>query len=179
MADAIDRPFALFGHSMGAAVAYEVALALRRRGVVPPVHLFVSAREAPEWVRGGDVHLRDDDGICAELTRVGGTPPELLSHPELRALILPVVRSDYRLVETYRPTLAPVPLGCPVTVVLGDADSEATPEEAEAWRSCTTGRFRVEIFPGGHFYLVPQRAAVVSAVAARLGAPESKNLRPR
>ncbi|WP_018657627.1 thioesterase II family protein [Actinomadura flavalba] len=153
------RPYALFGHSMGATVAYEAA----QRLAAPPVHLIASAREAPHDERGGDVHRRDDAGLHAELTRLGGTDPEVLRDPDLRALILRYVRADYRVIETYRPGPHP-PLRCPVTTFIGDRDPDLTPAETLRWRHATTGRVEARVFPGDHFYLVPQRAAVLAAL---------------
>ncbi|TDC56009.1 thioesterase [Actinomadura sp. KC345] len=157
------RPYALFGHSMGATVAYEVAQRLRARGTRPPAHLVASAREAPHDERGGDVHRRDDDGLRAELARLGGTPPEVLRDPGLRAMIFGYVRADYRIIETYRARPLP-PLDCPVTVFLGDRDPDLTPAESLGWRRATRARTEARVFPGDHFYLVPQRAAVLAAL---------------
>lgn len=164
---ALTRPWALFGHSMGATVGHELALALEREGHPAPRHLIVSARPAPQDHRGGTVHRRDEAGLCAELRRLGGTAPELFECPELRELVLPAVREDYRLIETYaaRPDGL---LGCPLTVFVGRDDPELTPDQAEGWRRWTRGRFATTVFPGGHFYLLDQTAAVVAAVLAAL-----------
>ncbi|GAA2625676.1 alpha/beta fold hydrolase [Actinomadura fulvescens] len=159
--------YALFGHSMGATVAYELVHALVARGAPEPVRLVVSGREAPHDERGGQVHRLDDDGLHKELMRLGGTTPEVLESRGLRAMILKYVREDYRLIETYRARDLP-PLGCPVSVFLGDADPDLTVAEASGWRRVTQGPAEVRVFRGGHFYLVPQRHAVIAALRRAL-----------
>jgi surfactin synthase thioesterase subunit len=166
----LDRPWAVFGHSMGATVAHELVLWLLRGGHRAPEHLFVSAREAPQHHRGGTVHLLDDDALATELIRLGGTSPELLAMAEVRKLVLPAVRGDYRLIETYAADpQGPVP--CPVTALIGEADTELTAEEAAGWEKWTTGPFQLLTFPGGHFYLSDRPRAVVDAVRRRLLIP--------
>ncbi|MFI9362722.1 thioesterase II family protein [Kitasatospora sp. NPDC053057] len=167
LAPLLDRPWAVFGHSMGASVGHELGLELARRGCRPPRHLFVSAREAPQYHRGGTTHLLDDDALCAELVRLGGTDAALLAMPELRRLVLPVVRGDYRLIETYQPRPAGL-LSCPVTALIGTEDTELTVEEADGWREWTSGPFRRLAFPGGHFYLSEHPQEVVGAVRRQL-----------
>ncbi|GAA2801111.1 alpha/beta fold hydrolase [Kitasatospora paracochleata] len=169
VAPLLDRPWAVFGHSMGATVAQELALHLTGAGHRGPVHLFASAREAPQYRHGGTVHLLDDDALCAELLRLGGSARELLAIPEIRPLVLPAVREDHRLIEHH--TAAPRGLlDCPVTALVGDRDTELTAEEAAGWREWTTGSFELLTFPGGHFYLSDQPGAVVDAVLAGLAA---------
>lgn len=166
-----DRPLFLFGHSLGAAVAYELALELRRRDSPVPAGMIVSGRAAP-WRRcGGDVHLRDDDGLVRELHRLGGMPSESTIDPDVLRGALEPVRSDFRIAETYRPHPTPASLPCPLHVFTGDADPELTPAEARHWRlaSSTPETTEVRVFHGGHFYLEQRRAAVVETVLELLG----------
>ncbi|WP_168587799.1 thioesterase II family protein [Saccharopolyspora sp. ASAGF58] len=162
-----DRSYLVFGHSMGAAVAYETVQRLRGLGVAEPEWLLVSGRPAPHQAEPGDVHLRDDDGLCAELVRLGGTDADVLADPDLRAAVLGYVRADYRIIENYRPRPAPK-LSCPLGVFVGDTDPELDLTGAEGWRSVTTGRTDVQSFEGNHFYLGPRRREVVAAILRRL-----------
>ena len=165
----LDRPLALFGHSMGAIVAHETALRLHRRGT-PLSHLFLSGQPAPGHRQGGTVHLGDDDTLVSELRRLGGTRQDALDDPELRAIVLPAVRADYQAVETYRPA-NDAPLSCPITAFVGTEDPEATVPETRDWASQTTGPFDLRALPGGHFYLTDHTATVATDVARRLGTP--------
>lgn len=163
----LDAPYAFFGHSMGAAVAHETVAHLLREGHPGPVRFFASGREAPHHHHGGDLHLRGDDALAGELIRLGGTPPELLADVEMRSLLLPTLRADYRLIETYRPSGAA--LGCPVTAMIGQADPDVPIAEAADWAAVTHGGFDLRTFTGDHFYLVPHRQAVVGTLVHHLG----------
>lgn len=158
-----DRPLALFGHSMGAVLAFETAHRLARQ----PRHLFVSGRRAPSRFRRGTVHLLSDRDLVGELRRAGGTDPRFLDDEELLAEILPVVRNDYRAVELYRWNPVP-PLGCPVTALVGDRDPQAALDDVRAWRDHTTGTFDLKTFPGGHFYLNTHQRGVTDAISRAL-----------
>jgi surfactin synthase thioesterase subunit len=160
-------PYALFGHSMGSAVAYEVAQRLRSSDLGEPQHLLVSGGRAPGDRAAGNVHLRDDNALCAELLRLGGTEQQVLDNAELRSIFLPYVRNDYRLIERYEPTSSP-PLNCPVSVFVGLDDPELTAEQAQGWARVTHGPLDVQTFPGDHFYLTQRRREVVAAVSHRL-----------
>ncbi|GCB44749.1 thioesterase II family protein [Streptomyces sp. NL15-2K] len=159
--------FAFFGHSMGGAVAHEVALRLRALGLAEPEHLFISGRQPPRHHRGGILHTRDDRAVVDELVRLKPTNAELMAEPDLAAIVLPVVRNDYRLIETYRPTTA-APLRCPITALVGEDDTELTVAQAADWAECTEGRMRLHTFPGDHFYLVEQRDSVIDIVLDEL-----------
>ncbi|MET9914948.1 alpha/beta fold hydrolase [Streptomyces sp. NPDC006476] len=162
---------ALFGHSMGAAIAFEVASRLEAGGIVPTA-LFVSARRAPSRPSPGRVHLMSDGELRAEMGRLGGTDPRLLDDDELLQLFLPAMRSDFKAIETYvhRGGAA---LSCPVFALYGDRDAELMPDDLAAWRSHTRGEFELMEFPGGHFYLKDQLPAVAEIVSTRLQRPQS------
>ncbi|MFI5916058.1 thioesterase II family protein [Dactylosporangium sp. NPDC051541] len=162
-------PFAFFGHSMGAVLAFEVTRRLQQDGRTLPEHVFVSGRRAPSRWRPGAVHLKDDAGLVAEMRAVGGTDPRFFEDQELVAAALTATRNDYKAIERYEYHPGE-PLTCPVTALVGDCDPQATVEDAEAWREHTAARFALRVFPGGHFYLDAQRAEVVSTILTTLGA---------
>jgi medium-chain acyl-[acyl-carrier-protein] hydrolase len=153
IAPSLDKPFALFGHSMGAMISFELARRLREQGRPQPAHLFVSGRRAPQLPNDDPVsyNLPDAD-LGRELLRLNGTPKEVLEHPELMELMLPLLRADFSVVETYvyRPG---VPLDCPLTAFGGLRDSEVGREQLEAWSEQTTSEFALRMLPGDHFFL--------------------------
>lgn len=162
-----DKPVAFFGHSMGAVLAYEVALRMQRAGLPSPVRLFASGRRAPSRYRDERVHEGTDAEVVAELRRLGGPNPAMLADPEMLEIILPAIRSDYTAIERYRHEPGRT-LDCPVTALIGDDDPRVTIDEAKAWAEHTTGPYDLETFPGGHFYLVDHGARVIDLVRTRL-----------
>ncbi|GLU36689.1 MULTISPECIES: alpha/beta fold hydrolase [Pseudomonas] len=154
-----ERPLALFGHSMGAAVAYEVALALQGRGRAP-LHLFVSAHPPPHRQRGGSLHRQADAALLADVRRQSDGLPWALDEPAVRELFLPALRADYRLIERYRRERVE-PLDCPVSLLLGEDDDEVNDDEALAWAAASRCGLDVRHFAGGHFYLRAQRRVVL------------------
>jgi pyochelin biosynthetic protein PchC len=153
---------------MGAAVAYEVARRLEARGLFPE-RLVASGRHAPHHDRIQTVHLLDDDDFWARLRELGGTSELLLSDPQVRRILAPALRGDYRVAETYL-AREPTVLRTPVTVFRAAADPEMTAEDTAGWAELTTGGLDEQVFPGGHFYLMADHRAVLAAVIARLDA---------
>lgn len=167
----LDVPYAIFGHSMGSLLAYLWAANLASAKAPAPMCLFVSGREGAQIpLHREDFHALDDDGFVAELqARYGGTPGELLANPELRAVFLPILRADIRLVERYRYRPQPL-LQCSVVALAGTADPNVTPEGLEAWGALTSGEFAARRLPGDHFYHVGEgEPELLKLLAERLG----------
>ncbi len=145
-------PTVFFGHSMGAAVAYETLLRLEGAGTTHVTRLCVSGR-SPDGAAGPAV--RTDDEVVEAVRALGGTHAAVWDDPDMRELLLPVIRNDYRLIDGYRrPADAPLLLA-DVHALTGDRDPQVTPEEAAGWSAVTSGSFRLTVLEGDHFYLVP------------------------
>jgi medium-chain acyl-[acyl-carrier-protein] hydrolase len=165
-----DRPFALFGHSLGALVAFEIARFLRARGGPRPIHLFASAHRAPHLQRSDPpMSGLSDAEFVARLRELGGTPDAVLDNPELLDLVVPVLRDDFALAERHTHE-AGAPLDCPLTVFGGLADEHVGKEELDPWREHTRGAFRLCMLPGGHFFLQQARAAMLAEIGRDLRA---------
>jgi surfactin synthase thioesterase subunit len=163
----LDGPTAFFGHSMGAIIAFEVSRRLAAQEGFSPTVLFASGRRAPSSVRDEHVHELDDAGVVREMQQLSGTDSRLLADEEVLQMIMPAIRTDYKAIETYR--CAPdVTVGAPIVVLTGDDDPKTTLDEARAWQAHTTGSFDLKVFPGGHFFLVQQAAAVIGTVRDQL-----------
>lgn len=182
----VDRPYALFGHSLGAALAFEATCRLEQCGVRAPSCLVVSGC--------GPVHLKDtctgiqsgsDDGdgmsstlsdsqLVHLLRRMGGTPPEVLNNHEMMQHFLPIIRADSRLQENYRWD-GQSRIACSILVLGGKTDPFAKSEELGEWRAVTTGGVEVRTFEGGHFFIVSREAEVCGLIAEFL----DQNIRER
>jgi len=148
----VQRPFALFGHSMGALIGFEMARLLAKHGKAP-IHLFVAGARAPHFqpVDKGTFALPDKE-LLAELREINGTPPGLLDDPELMDLLLPVIRADFEMVQTYSYTPGDR-LPCPITAFGGLQDEGIHPDQIQAWREHTVREFTISMVPGDHFFI--------------------------
>jgi medium-chain acyl-[acyl-carrier-protein] hydrolase len=159
----VDLRFALFGHSMGAMIAYELACRLARDGAVP-LCLFVSGRRAPQFPRTEPpIHTLSDGALLAKVRAMDGIPPAIGQNHEMLDLALPILRADFALSESYQYVDGP-PLTCPIFALSGTSDVEVSREGLLGWRDRTRSIFRPRFFPGGHFFLQHDQAAVVRAV---------------
>ena len=148
----MNKPFAFFGHSMGALISFELARQLRREGGPLPAHVFVSGRRAPQLPDNPPTYNLPDPEFIAELRRLNGTPREVLEHPDLLQLMLPMLRADFSVCQTYRFTPEP-PLKCGFSAYGGVDDVDIRREQLEAWSEHTSSAFAVHMFPGDHFFL--------------------------
>ncbi|OXM53102.1 thioesterase II family protein [Amycolatopsis alba] len=144
-------PLTLFGHSMGATVGFEVVRRLERDGGQVR-GLFASGRRAPSCGHETPLHPGSDAEMLDSLVALGGIEPELLDFEDLVAMVVPVLRNDYRAIERYRADPGAT-VRCPLTVLTGDSDPAVDDEQAQAWALHATGGFTRRTFPGGHFYL--------------------------
>jgi medium-chain acyl-[acyl-carrier-protein] hydrolase len=164
----LDKPFVFFGHSLGALLCFETARTLRRENQRQPTHLFVSATEAPHR-RRNEESLSDlpKDALFKRLREFNGTPVEVLQNDELMELMLPTIRADFELYETYgyHPE---APLECPITIYGGSDDHEVEAERLAAWSEMTVGASEIRMFPGDHFYINSSRAIFLQIFASDL-----------
>jgi medium-chain acyl-[acyl-carrier-protein] hydrolase len=163
-----DKPFAFFGHSLGALLCFEAARSLRREKQREPFHLFVSATQAPHR-RGRDELLSTlpKAEFVKKLYEFEGTPLEVLQNDELLDLVLPTVRADFELCETYE-YHSESPLDCPITIYGGLEDHEVEREGLAAWGEMTVGASTVRMFSGGHFYINTSRLIFLQTFARDL-----------
>jgi medium-chain acyl-[acyl-carrier-protein] hydrolase len=166
MVEHINVPYALYGHSMGALISFELARELCRRGNPGPRHVFVSGRSAPHWPRTQMATFQlSDDEFKAELSRLNGTPRDVLASPELMELFISLLRADFEIVETYEfhPTER---LSCPITVYGGLHDEHVPIESCRAWQEQTSAVCKIRMVDGDHFFIRTPRTDFVAAFRA-------------
>jgi len=164
----LDEPFAFFGHSMGALIAFELARHLRKEYGIEPRQLFISGRRAPSLppVERPIYDLPEPEFLSA-LRELNGTPKEVLDHAELMEFMSPVLRADFAICETYEYS-DDRPLGSPITVFCGTQDGEVSREQIALWREQTTSGFRLHMLPGDHFFLNTAQGLLLRALSEEL-----------
>ncbi|HEY0079191.1 MAG TPA: alpha/beta fold hydrolase [Pyrinomonadaceae bacterium] len=161
-----DKPFAFFGHSMGALISFELSRLFRRKHDLKPIHLFVSGHRAPQLKDKLErIHDLPDDKFILKLRELEGTPAQVLEQPELMQLLMPILRADFGLCETYEYVEEP-PLDSPITAFGGTEDETGEPQ-LEGWREQTSAEFSLQMFPGGHFFIHTAQRPLLHAVADR------------
>jgi surfactin synthase thioesterase subunit len=166
----LDLPFAFFGHSMGTLISFELARELKRRQGLLPTNLFVSAHVAPQIThRSTPIHDLPEPEFIEQIRRLNGTPKEVFEQPELLRLMIPLMRADFELCQTY--TYSPEPhLDCPITVFGGLDDHETLQSDLEAWRVQTTAAFKLYTLPGDHFFLHSSQPFILQVISQALRA---------
>jgi medium-chain acyl-[acyl-carrier-protein] hydrolase len=168
-------PYALFGHSLGAQVAFALAHHMERLGR-GPAHLFVSSARAPHVPSGEPpAHTLDDESLLAHTRALDGLPAEVLAQRDLIQLTLPALRADFELSETYRPEPTTT-VRCPITALGGAHDRSVPVAALRCWKDLTTGPYGVIELPGGHFYLIEHERHVVRLIRSRLAATHPSDL---
>ncbi len=152
---ALDRPYTLFGHSLGALIAFELARGLRRRALPDPVELYVSACDAPQGrTRPAEpaIHTRSETALVDHLRRLGGTPEAVLTNAAAMRALLPAIRADLAMLSAYTYPPGP-PLTCPIMVFGGTADRSVTAAQLAGWAEQTQGECQVRLVPDDHFFV--------------------------
>ena len=164
----MDKPFAFFGHSLGALVGFELARQLRRESGVQPVRLFVSADRAPQFPhRDRPIHALPEREFLTELRRLNGIPGKVLEEAELMRIMLPILRADFAVYETYAYSTE-LPLNCPISAFGGLQDDRVSRGDLEAWRDQTNASFSLRMFPGDHFFWHTTQLLFLQALSEEL-----------
>jgi medium-chain acyl-[acyl-carrier-protein] hydrolase len=165
----LEGPYAFFGHSMGALISFELTRLIYQKGLAHgPVRLFVSGHRAPHLPDPKPpLHALPDPQLIEALYDLNGTPKDVLNHSELLNLMLPLLRMDFALCETYTYKPGGV-LPCPISAFGGLQDDSVPREAILAWREHTGGSFRAHFFAGDHFFLHQKQPEVLAVLCASL-----------
>jgi medium-chain acyl-[acyl-carrier-protein] hydrolase len=164
----LDKPFAFFGHSMGGLISFELARFIRHQYNLEPVHLFISGRRAPQIYNSkASIYNLPKADFIQELSQLNGTPKEVLNNQELMEILLPILRADFAVLETYTYTHK-APLNCPISVFGGLQDQEIELKELEAWREQTLNSFSLKMFSGNHFFIHSSQSFLLQELIQQL-----------
>jgi medium-chain acyl-[acyl-carrier-protein] hydrolase len=164
----LDKPFAIFGHSLGALIGFELTRQLRSQFGLNPVRLFVSAALAPQVSRReSSFHNLPAKEFLEKVRRLNGIPAQVFEHAELMAIMLPMLRADFAIYDTYRYSVEPH-LECPISAFGGLQDSKVRESDLEPWRDETTALFSLRMLPGDHFFLNTAQPLLLQMIARDL-----------
>lgn len=166
------KPFVFFGHSMGALIAFGLAQQLRQQGRPMPEQLLLSAYRAPQIPNRESLHTLSEPALIQKLLELDGTRPEVLENLELRQFLLPIMRADFSICESYVYTNQE-PLDCPITTFGGLQDKRVSKESLEAWRKQTSNRFTLHMLPGNHFFLREMQQPMLQIITQTLNSQPS------
>lgn len=164
----LNKPFAFFGHSMGALVSFELARLLQAKYNLQPVYLFISGRRAPQICDTfTPIHALPESEFVAELRRLNGTPKAVLENADLMQILIPILRADFAVLENYT-YIDQSPLDCAIATFGGLEDKEVSCDELAAWRDMTTNSFDLQIFKGDRFFLHSAQPLLLQSIAQKL-----------
>lgn len=172
----LDKPFVFFGHSLGGLIAFELACLLRQQDLLEPKIMFVSACGAPHILDPHPrIHALPDLQFIRTLQELNGIPSELINFPQLMDLLLPAFRDDFEAIETYECKPNRPRLNCPIIAFGGLNDPRVSRERLEGWALLTNAGFKLQFFPGDHFFINTAREAVIASVTDQLISSHAKN----
>ncbi|RUS95439.1 thioesterase [Trichormus variabilis SAG 1403-4b] len=164
----LDKPFAIFGHSMGGLVSFELTRLLHSDYNLTPLHLFISARNAPQVTpTKRPIYNLPDAEFWQEIRNFNGTPDDVMENQDIIQLFLPILRADFTVLDTYIYTNQP-PLDCPISVFGGLQDKEFTDYQLEAWREQTTASFALQMLEGNHFFIRSNQNILLRSIDQKL-----------
>ena len=164
----LDRPFVFFGHSLGGLISFELTQLLRQQQRPLPLHLYASGIRAPHIPPTREpMHTLPTPAFIERLRRINGTPEEILNNDTLMQLLLPCLRADFSISETYRYT-SKTPLDCPITAFGGTDDTIVSEDALNAWQCHTNQSFKRHMFPGSHFFIHSTRPSLLAVLTQEL-----------
>lgn len=157
--------YAIFGHSMGSIIAFELYHKIKEQGMKEPVHIFFSARTSPDICKDKDImHKLPYERFIKEIYKIGGTSVDIFENKELCNIFVPILRSDYKLIETYKYTEKNVLIDCDITILYGEQDQSIELEYLNEWQKHTRQKCIIKGFPGGHFFINEKIEEVINLI---------------